>query len=208
MAQSQGLILVVSGPSGAGKSTVVRRLLALRPDVSLSVSHTTRAPRPGERDGVDYYFVDDATFDAMVERHAFVEWARVFSHRYGTSKDELERLVARGLHVILEIDWQGAVQVFSARPDAIGVFLFPPSAEELARRLRGRGTESPEELARRLAEARREIAQFHRYHYAVVNEDAEATARLLSCVLDAETHRSARLAAFAHGLLDEALTLS
>jgi guanylate kinase len=183
-----GNLFIVSAPSGAGKTTLVRALLRRDPKLRLSVSHTTRAPRPGEREGTDYFFVDVAEFRAMRERGEFLEWAQVHGNYYGTSIVWLEEVLRTDGDALLEIDWQGARQVRKAFPGAIGVFILPPSVDELRRRLVARGQDSPEVMARRLAAARDEIAHLGEFDYAVFNNDLnEATADLLAVV------RSSRL---------------
>ena len=172
-------VVVISGPSGVGKSSVVRRLLALQPDAWLSVSATTRAPRAGEVDGVDYYFVDDNRFDAMIEGDELLEWAQFAGHRYGTPRAAVAEHRAQGSPVIMEVEVQGADQIRQALPEAQHVFLLPPSMAELRSRLAGRGTESPEALARRLAVAEQEMAAANRFDHQVVNADVEDTARAL-----------------------------
>jgi len=178
-----GRLIVVSGPSGVGKGTVVRGVLAARPDLSLSVSATTRTPRPGEEDGVHYRFLTDAEFDRLVEEGAFLEWAEVFGRRYGTLAADVARARAGGRDVILEIDVQGAAVVRERAPDAVLVFLQPPSEEELRRRLAERGTETGEALERRLAEARREMSESSRFDHVVINDDIDrAVAEVLAII--------------------------
>jgi len=178
-----GRLIVVSGPSGVGKGTVVRGVLAARPDLSLSVSATTRTPRPGEEDGVHYRFLTDAEFDRLVEEGAFLEWAEVFGRRYGTLAADVARARAEGRDVILEIDVQGAAVVRERAPDAVLVFLQPPSEEELRRRLAERGTETEEALERRLAEARREMSESSRFDHVVINDEIDrAVAEVLAII--------------------------
>ncbi|RMG95799.1 MAG: guanylate kinase [Candidatus Dadabacteria bacterium] len=189
---AQGLVLVVSAPSGAGKSTLIRRLRDEMPELGYSVSHTTRPPRPGERDGVDYHFVDRATFEAMRDRGAFAEWAEVHGNLYGTALTELRAAAEAGRDIVLDIDVQGALQVAERLPDAVLVFVLPPSWEELRRRLVERGQDSPEVIERRLANARSEVAVAPRYHYVVVNDDVDRCLGDLVAVVRAERCRPAR----------------
>ena len=187
MSAARGGLFVISGPSGVGKGTVVRGVLAERPELDLSVSATTRAPRPGEEDGVHYRFLTPHQFAALVQAGAFLEHAEVFGARYGTIAADVEAARAEGRHVLLEIDVQGAAAVRARVPDAVLVFLRPPSEEELARRLRDRGTESGKALERRLAEARREMAESAGFDYIVVNEEISAAVREVLAIIDAHT---------------------
>ncbi|HKZ75329.1 MAG TPA: guanylate kinase, partial [Actinomycetota bacterium] len=175
----RGTLFVVSGPSGVGKGTVVRRLLERRPDLTLSVSATTRPRRPSEQDGVHYSFLSEQEFDHLVGGDALLEWAEVFGSRYGTPAVPVERALAEGGDVILEIDVQGAGLVKERVPEAVLIFLVPPSMEELERRLRDRGTEDEERLATRLATAGWEMEQRPWFDHVVVNDDVnEATAQV------------------------------
>ncbi|HEX6736529.1 MAG TPA: guanylate kinase, partial [Azonexus sp.] len=160
-------------PSGAGKTTLVRLLLEREPEVQLSISYTTRDPRPGEADGREYHFVDAATFRAMIERHDFLEWAEVHGNFYGTSQRWIAERLEAGRDVLLEIDWQGAQQVRAQFPQAIGVFILPPSMDELTRRLTGRGTDSSEVIARRLAAAQAEMRHVGEFDYVIINDQLE-----------------------------------
>jgi guanylate kinase len=182
----RGGLFVIAGPSGVGKGTVVRRVLELRPTAVLSVSATTRAPRPGEVDGVDYRFVSDAAFDALVAADDLLEWADIFGHhRSGTPAGPVEAARAAGHDVILEIDVQGARQVHDRVPDAVLIFLAPPSLEELERRLRARGTEDEAQLERRLATARDELARTPEFDHVVVNDEVNAAAERIARILEA-----------------------
>ena len=178
-----GHLYIVSAPSGAGKTTLVRMLLENDPGIRLSISYTTRAPRPGEQYGREYNFVEMAAFRAMVERGEFLEWAEVHGNCYGTSRLWIEREMAAGRDVLLEIDWQGAQQVRQLFPAAIGVFVLPPSMDELARRLTGRGTDSADVIARRLAAAHEEMRHVFEFEYVIINDELQrALADLLSVV--------------------------
>jgi guanylate kinase len=195
-----GKLYVVAAPSGAGKTTLVRLLLDSEPSVHLSVSFTTRGPRPGEADGHEYHFVDVATFRAMMARGDFLEWAEVHGNFYGTSRVWIADQLNTGHDVLLEIDWQGAQQVRAAFPDAIGVFILPPSMEELTRRLTGRGTDSAEVIERRLAAAQDEMRHVGEFDYVIINDsleqaldDLRAVVRASRLNLDAQRARHAAL---------------
>lgn len=169
-----GRLFVVSAPSGGGKTSLTRALIGRLGErgiaVAFSVSYTTRQPRPGERDGVHYHFVDEATFVEMIARGEFLEHAEVFGRRYGTGRERTLELLAAGQDVILDIDWQGGRQVRAAMKDAIGIFILPPSTAELERRLRGRGTDDDATIQRRMVAARAEMSHYAEYDYLVVNE--------------------------------------
>ena len=176
---------MIAGPSGVGKGTVVHRVLEAVPGLILSVSATTRRPRPTERDGVDYVFLTDEEFDRMTEGGELLEWADVFGNRYGTPAGPIRRVLETGRDVLLEIDVQGARQVKDRMPLAVLILLEPPSMDELERRLRSRGTEDEERLARRLAKAGWELEQRHRFDRAVVNEDLEAASAEVAAIIGA-----------------------
>jgi len=173
----RGNLFIVSAPSGGGKTSLTRavlaRLSARGQQAAISVSYTTRAPRPGEEDGVHYHFVDESRFVEMIERTELLEHAHVFGRRYGTGRDKTEELLARGLDVMLDIDWQGAQQVRKLLPEARSVFILPPSSEELERRLRGRGQDDDATIQKRMAAAKAEMSHYAEYDFLIVNEDFE-----------------------------------
>jgi guanylate kinase len=180
-----GRLFVVAAPSGAGKSTLVNALLAREPGISLSISHTTRAPRPGDVDGVQYHFVDRATFAKMVADGEFLEHAEVFGKGYGTSRGAVEPVLAAGRDVLLEIDWQGAAQVRRAMPECVSIFILPPSCAELERRLRARASDAEATIARRLAESREEMSHAHEFDCVIVNDVFEDALAQLQAIVHA-----------------------
>ena len=185
---SAGTLFVISAPSGAGKTTLVKLLLEQDSQIRHSVSYTTRAPRVGEQDGREYHFVDIATFAGMRDRGEFLEWAEVHGNFYGTSRVRLEEQMAKGDDMLLEIDWQGARQVKGCFPDAVGVFILPPSLAELERRLRARGTDGDEVIGRRMAAALGEMRHVGEFDFVIINKDLDiALADLVAAV------RAARL---------------
>src|SRR5690554_3973283 len=189
----RGLMLVLSSPSGAGKTTISRRLLARDGNLHMSVSVTTRPKRPGETDGVDYYFIDEAEFRRKVERRELLEHAWVFGHHYGTPRKAVEEALANGCDVLFDIDWQGTQQlVETARQDLVSVFVLPPSTQELERRLKARARDSAEEVARRMAKAADEMSHWAEYDYIIVNRDIEDSVRRVEAILVAERLRRDR----------------
>lgn len=186
MSSRRGIPFVLSAPSGTGKTTVCRELVRRDPGLEFSVSHTTRPQREGEVDGRDYYFVPRETFEGLVREGAFVEWAEYGGNLYGTSFASLDRPLEAGRDLLLEIEVQGAAQLRPRRRDARFLFLLPPSLAELERRLRRRGTDAPETVARRLALARRELGAVHHFDYVVVNDVLEATVEALEAIVAAE----------------------
>ena len=164
-----GNLFVVAAPSGAGKSSLVKSLLELDSHLVVSISHTTRKPRGQEQDGREYHFVDDATFRRMVDAGEFFEWAEVHCNLYGTSKAGVQAMVASGQDVVLEIDWQGALQIKRLFPNAVLIFILPPTFEELAQRLNRRGEDQPEVIEQRLANARHEVAQARHFDFVIIN---------------------------------------
>jgi len=183
--RGRGSILVISAPSGAGKSTLVRRLIGSLSDLAFSVSHTTRPRRQGEKEGRDYFFVTRRRFETLIAADEFVEWAEVFGHLYGTSKAQLERSLAEGRDVLLDIDVQGHRQVRKRLPDALSVFVLPPSFEELKRRLTKRHLDSPQDVERRLAAACQEISHWPEYDFLVVNDRLPRATQALRAIVQA-----------------------
>jgi guanylate kinase len=182
----KGLLYVVTAPSGAGKSSLIKALLAQDPGLTLSVSYTTRAPRPGEQDRREYHFVDLPRFQAMLERGEFLESAEVHGHRYGTSQKVIEQTRAAGRDLLLEIDWQGAEQVRRLHPDCIGIFILPPSLAELERRLRTRAQDSDAAIRRRLENAVEEMRHAVEFKYAIINNHFDDALRDIAAVVRAE----------------------
>jgi guanylate kinase len=187
-----GLLFVITAPSGAGKSSLIEALLKADPRLRLSVSFTTRAPRPGEQNGREYHFVDEPAFLAMLDHGDFLESAHVHGNRYGTSHRAVRELLASGADVVLEIDWQGAQQVRRLLPGCVGVFILPPSIGELEQRMRRRGQDSDAVIARRLANAREELSHAPEFDYAIINKDFDEARQDLAAVVRAERARAAR----------------
>ncbi|HET9627988.1 MAG TPA: guanylate kinase [Novosphingobium sp.] len=189
----RGLMFILSSPSGAGKTTIARRLLTEDRDIAMSVSATTRPMRSGEVDGKDYHFVTQAEFDRMVEQNEFYEWAQVFGHCYGTPKSHIRAGLKEGQDFLFDIDWQGTQQLYQkAERDVVRVFILPPSLAELQRRLIGRGTDSAEVIAARMARAQAEISHWDGYDYVVVNDDVEICFGKVREILEAERMRRTR----------------
>ncbi|MEI6417917.1 MAG: guanylate kinase [Sphingomonadales bacterium] len=204
----RGLMFVLSSPSGAGKTTLSRKLLAEDGEITMSVSATTRPPRPGEIDGVDYYFVSPDQFTSMVAAGALLEWAHVFGNRYGTPRAPVEAALAAGRDVLFDIDWQGTQQLqqTDAASDLVRLFILPPDLAELDRRLRGRGTDAADVIEGRMARARDEISHWGEYDYILVNQDVEQCLNDIRAILAAERLRRKRqlgLASFVRGMLGE-----
>lgn len=185
---SLGNLYILSAPSGAGKSSLINALLADLPrnEVRLSISHTTRNPRPAEEDGVHYYFTTHAEFEALIEKDHFLEWAEVFGNYYGTSLPMIKKSLEQGVDVFLDIDWQGARQIRQKMPNVKTIFILPPSREELKNRLVGRGQDSEETIAKRMAEAESEISHYNEFDYVIVNDDFQQALAELKAILTAE----------------------
>jgi guanylate kinase len=200
-------MLILSSPSGAGKTTLANMLRARFGDFEVSISHTTRKARPGEENGREYHFVDDDTFDAMVENDEFAEWAHVHTSRYGTSKAEVARILGRDKRILFDIDWQGTEQLLQVYPDAMAVFVLPPSMTELARRLRGRKTDDESEIRVRLANAREELRHYTLYPHLVRNDELDAAfTDLEAMVLGHATPRTMPTPSNVVALLEEVVT--
>ena len=185
---SLGNLYILSAPSGAGKSSLINALLADLPrnEVRLSISHTTRNPRPAEEDGVHYYFTTHAEFEALIENDHFLEWAEVFGNYYGTSLPMIEKSLEQGVDVFLDIDWQGARQIRQKVLNVKTIFILPPSREELRNRLVGRGQDSEETIAKRMAEAESELSHYNEFDYVIVNDDFQQALAELKAILTAE----------------------
>lgn len=202
--QRRGFMMVLSSPSGAGKTTISRRLLDADPDITLSISVTTRAPRAGEVDGRDYHFVDTTTFNLMVNRDQLLEHAKVFGNYYGTPRLPVENTLAEGRDVLFDIDWQGTQQLTEkARDDMVSVFILPPSWHELERRLFTRAEDDPSEINRRMAKASDEMSHWAEYDYVIINRDLEQSVAAVRAILHSERLKRRRLvglAEFVNGL--------
>ena len=189
----RGLMLVLSSPSGAGKTSIARALLATEPDLRISISVTTRQPRPGEEHGKDYYFVSEAEYQRMVKGRELLEHARVFDNYYGTPRQKVEEQLAAGHDVLFDIDWQGTQQLkASARDDLVSIFILPPSIEELEKRLRGRAQDSEEVMRKRMSRAADEMSHWAEYDYGVVNFELEKSITQVKAILTAERLRRTR----------------
>jgi guanylate kinase len=194
-------LIVVSGPSGAGKTTVLNRVMAELNDIRFSVSHTTRVPRSGEKDGVEYHFVSRREFERLISEGSFLEWAEVHGEMYGTSRSEYDDAVREGVDLLLDIDVKGADQVCQKFDDAVTVFVIPPSYKDLERRLRGRGPDDEASFERRLAVAGEEMGHFRKYQYAIVNVDLSASVDALKTIVRAARLRTSRVAETAEKIL-------
>lgn len=190
---SLGNLYIISAPSGAGKSSLINALLADLPrsEVQLSISHTTRQPRPAEQDGVHYYFTTHADFEALIEKGHFLEWAKVFDNYYGTSLPMIERSLEQGIDVFLDIDWQGARQIREKLPNVKSIFILPPSKDELEKRLIGRGQDSAETIAKRMSQAVSEMSHYNEFDYVIINDDFQTALAQLKSILTAERLKQA-----------------
>lgn len=187
-------MLVLSSPSGAGKTTLARRVIETEPEIAMSISHTTRAKRKGEEEGVDYHFVDRDTFTRMRDHGAFLEWAVVFDNYYGTTRKPVEEALSQGRDVLFDVDWQGATSLrATAKDDVVTVFILPPTASELEQRLNVRAQDTPETVRRRMLGARNEIQHWQDYDYIVINYDIAQSAAAVRSILAAERLRRSRL---------------
>ncbi|HEC05353.1 MAG TPA: guanylate kinase [Thiolapillus brandeum] len=202
---NNGNLFIVSAPSGAGKTSLLKELLKANPGLAISVSHTTRAPRPGEEDGVHYHFVSVGEFMRLAGEGAFLEQAQVFDNYYGTSQAGVQSQLEQGLDVVLEIDWQGARQVRKAFPDAISIFIIPPSIAALRERLSGRGQDDDAIIERRMRDAKKELSHYAEYDYLVVNDRFEDALDDLACIVRSESLRLERNASRHAAALQEML---
>lgn len=188
----RGMLIIISGPSGAGKGTLCERLLQQDGDISFSVSATTRAPRHGEKDGVHYHFLTEKAFDDLLAQDAFLEYATVHNHRYGTPRAPVEKAMEEGRDILLDVDSQGALRVMGKVKDTVSIFILPPSFKALRQRLHTRNTDDDREIEKRLNNARKEIQQCRHYNYAIVNDDLDLAFSRLRCIIMAERHRTLR----------------
>ena len=202
-----GQLFIIAAPSGAGKTSLVRALLESLDDVTVSVSHTTRVPRPGEREGQDYYYVNTQTFEQLIAADEFLEYARVFDHYYGTRRAEVDRKLVQGIDVILEIDWQGAQQVRAKWPGSQGIFILPPSLSALRQRLQQRGQDEPDVIERRMRDAVSEMSHYDEFDYLIINDEFEQSLAALRAIFIACRQRKEiqilRRQALIHGLLNQ-----
>jgi guanylate kinase len=191
--RGQGRLFVVSAPSGAGKTSLCQAVIAAVPGLRHSVSYTTRPARPAEVEGRDYHFIDEPTFRAMIKEGEFLEWAEVYGKLYGTARAPLRQWREQGLDVLLDIDTQGASQIRRLEPEAVSIYILPPSLEVLRRRLEDRRSDLPEEIAKRLRKAKDEVKHYRDYMYVIINDDFQSSLRQLGCIVQAERSRTAGL---------------
>lgn len=181
----QGTLYVVAAPSGTGKTTLVKALIESLPNITVSISHTTRSQRPGETDTVDYYFINEDEFQRMIQHNDFLEYATVFNRHYGTSRSWVEKTLARGIDVVLEIDWQGCQQIQRLFPDCVSIFILPPSLSDLAKRLRDRAQDSADVIQQRLLDARETVSRLHDFNYVVMNANFDTAVSDLKAIVKA-----------------------
>ena len=198
----RGTVFVVSSPSGGGKGTLIKRVLEVVPNLSYSVSYTTRAPRNGEVEGREYFFVNRKQFEEMVAADEFLEWANVHGNLYGTAKRQLDEQTATGLDLVLEVDVQGAASVRELPLDAVSIFILPPSYETLRQRLIQRGTDAPDQLEVRLRNAPDELRQYAAFDYVIINDDVERATKQLASIIDAERARRRRQESFVRAVIE------
>jgi len=192
----RGILYVISGPSGVGKSTIIKEVLKRFDDVTFSISYTTRPRRPDEENGVDYFFVNERTFKRLIKRGEFLEWALVHGYYYGTSKSQVEENLSRGRHVLLDIDVQGALKVMDIYPDAVFIFIAPPTFSDLKTRLMMRKTETEEEMQKRLEDAKWELSNAHKFEYLIVNKEITRSINNLEAIIVAEQLKIKRMSDF------------
>ena len=203
-----GNLFIISAPSGAGKSSLIQALLKRHSDMQVSVSHTTRAPRPGEQDGVHYHFISVDEFKALIAKDEFFEWAEVFGNYYGTSKSTIRDSLSRGIDVFLDIDWQGARQIKAQESSAKGIFILPPSLAELEQRLNNRGQDSSEVIAKRMAQAQSEMSHANEYEYLIINDNFETALTEFERIVMAQRNNYASQCARQQALLMQLLAKS
>ncbi|MBD3654844.1 guanylate kinase [Kangiella sp.] len=203
---AKGTLYVVSAPSGAGKTSLLKAVLRKLPELKVSISHTTRPQRPGEQDGVDYHFVDQTTFQQMLNESRFLEHAQVFDNFYGTNRDWLDAQLIEGHDVILEIDWQGARQVRQLMPESCSIFILPPSRQELLSRLTNRGQDSDDVIAKRMAAATAEMKHYDEYDYLVINDDFDTACNELAAIFTARRLRIESQKVRQHHLINNLLS--
>ena len=202
----RGMLIVLSGPSGSGKGTIIKSLLQQREDTVLSISVTTRAPRPGEEDGVHYFFRTREDFEELIRRNALLEFAEYNGNYYGTPEDAIKAWLSEGKNVLLEIEVQGAEKVMDFRSDLVSIFITIPSMAELERRLRDRGTETEDKIRGRMEVARRELTRAFRYDYVVLNDEVELAVKRINTIIDAEQMRYARMENYVLEVLEDVET--
>ena len=202
-----GTLFIISAPSGAGKSSLIRAYLAQENHhpAKVSISHTTRKPRPGEQQGEHYYFVDNQKFESLIKQNAFVEYAHVFDHYYGTSKAEIEQSLLQGINVFLDIDWQGAEQVRQQMPESKSIFILPPSLKELENRLIKRGQDDAQVISKRMHKAQSEISHFNEYDYVIINDDFDESLIALNAIMTSASLEQSKQAIAHHQLLADLL---